>query len=176
MPKQKKENQPSEEDLVEIKQLLDSAESQIRKAKSLIFSGEIEEKAKEITEIEHLPENIIEGVFDGENFIAPDRKKYPVAPNYASKSKLVTGDHLKLTILDDGSFVYKQINPVDREKVTGVLEPVADDWQINVDGKLYNVLTASVTYYKAKAGDKIAALVPSEGETNWAAVDNVIYD
>ncbi|TSC94514.1 MAG: hypothetical protein Athens101428_263 [Candidatus Berkelbacteria bacterium Athens1014_28] len=162
--------------MVEIKQLLDSAESQIRKAKSLIFSGEIEDKAKEFLENDHLPENIIEGVFDGLDFVAPGGKKYPIAPNYSSKSKLVTGDHLKLTILEDGSFVYKQINPVEREKVIGVLESVSDDWQINVEGKLYNVLTASVTYYKAKTGDKIAALVPAEGESNWAAMDNVISD
>ena len=57
---------------------------------------------------------IIEGQFDGQNMIGPDGKVYPVPANYASKSKLVEGDTLKLTIAQDGSFIYKQIGPVER--------------------------------------------------------------
>src|SRR5664279_1973848 len=49
---------------------------------------------------------IIEGVFDGQNMVGSDAKTYPVPANYASKSKLVQGDILKLTIADDGSFLY----------------------------------------------------------------------
>ena len=37
------------------------------------------------------------------------------------KSKLVEGDHLKLTITPDGSFIYKQIGQVERQRVVGVL-------------------------------------------------------
>ena len=46
---------------------------------------------------------IIEGVFDGENMIGPDGKQYSVPANYASKSKLVEGDILKLTITATGT-------------------------------------------------------------------------
>ena len=178
MAKTKKEtNQiPSDEDLVQIKQLLDSAENQIRRAKSLIFSSEIEEKAKEIFDTQQASDNIIEGVFDGEGFVAPDGKKYPIPANYASKSKLVTGDLLKLTIAPDGSFIYKQISPVERKKVVGVLEESGDGWRINVDDELYNVLTASITYFKAKAGDKIVALIPDDGKSDWAAVENKLEE
>ena len=109
---------PTKEDLVVVKQLLDSAENQIRRAKSIIFSSEIEGKAKETLDETHST-NIVEGIFDGENFIAPDGKKYLVPANYASKSKLVAGDILKLTIMADGSFVYKQISPVERKKIIG---------------------------------------------------------
>ena len=42
--------------------------------------------------------------------IGPKDKIFPVPANYASKSKLVEGDRLKLTILPNGSFVYKQIS------------------------------------------------------------------
>jgi len=167
---------PSEEDLTTIKQLLDSAENQIRRAKTLIFKTEIEEKAKEIFEESSTPENIIEGIFDGENFIAPDGKAYPIPANYASKSKLVTGDLLKLTIMPDGSFVYKQISPVDRKKVVGELEQSPEGYRINVDGQLYNVLTASITYYKAKNGDKVVGLIPEDGKSDWAAVENIIKE
>lgn len=167
---------PSEEDLVNIKQLLDSAETQIRKAKALIFKTEIEGLAKEVAGIVESSENIIEGIFDGENFISPEGINYPVPANYASKSKLVTGDLLKLTIMADGTFVYKQINPVERKKVVGLLEEHGDGWGINVDGHLYNVLTASVTYYKAKVGDKIVGLIPEDGKSDWAAIENIMVE
>lgn len=177
MGKENKKNQTlADEDLLKIKQLLDSAENQIRRAKSLIFSTEIKDMAKEIVEDDQSSENVIEGIFDGEQFVAPDSKKYQVPANYASKSKLVSGDMLKLTILPDGSFVYKQINPVEREKIIGTLEQSGDGYRINVNDKLYNVLTASITYFKAKIGDKIVALVPKEGESDWAAVENIMND
>ncbi len=171
----KASNFPSDEDLVSVKQLLDSAENQIRKAKSLIFKTEIEEMAREVAET-NVSDNIIEGIFNGENFVAPDGTNYPIPANYASKSKLVTGDLLKLTIMSDGSFVYKQINPVERKKVVGILEEFGDGWRINVDGQLYNVLTASVTYYKAKEGDKLVGLIPEDEKTDWAAVENIMID
>jgi len=167
---------PSEEDLVKIKRLLDSAENQIRRAKSLIFSTEIEEKAKEVLSETSAAGNIIEGIFNGENFVAPDSKKYLIPANYASKSKLVTGDMLKLTIMPDGSFIYKQIFPVERKKVVGILEESDDGWRINVDGELYNILTASVTYFKAEPGDKMVALIPKDGKSDWAAVENIIKE
>lgn len=175
--KNKKENiTPSDEDLVQIKQLLDGAETQIRRAKSLMFSAEIEEQAKEFFDDQPASGNITEGVFDGEGFVAPDGKKYPIPANYASKSKLVTGDLLKLTILSDGSFIYKQISPTERKKVVGVLEQSGDAWRINVDGELYNVLTASVTYFKAEIGDKIVALIPESGKSDWAAMENILEE
>jgi len=166
----------TEEDLVKIKQLLDSAENQIRRAKSLIFATEIEELAKETLENNPSSENIIEGIFDGEGFVASDGKKFLVPANYASKSKLVAGDVLKLTIMFDGSFVYKQINPIPRKKIVGELELSGDGYRINVEGELYNVLTASITYFKAEVGDKIVALIPEDGKSDWAAVENIINE
>ena len=64
---------------------------------------------------------IIEGVFDGQNMVGPDGKLYSVPANYASKSKLVEGDMMKLTISPDGSFIYKQVGPVERDRIVGVL-------------------------------------------------------
>lgn len=40
----------------------------------------------------------IDGVFDGENMVGEDGNPYPVPPNYASKSKLVEGDLMRVTI------------------------------------------------------------------------------
>src|SRR3989338_7659848 len=56
-------------------------------------------------------ERVGEGTFTGEKMQGDDGKEYTVPANYASKSKLVHGDRLKLTITKSGSFIYKQIGP-----------------------------------------------------------------
>lgn len=118
---------------------------------------------------------IIEGVFDGENMIGPDGKQYSVPANYASKSKLVEGDILKLTITATGTFVYKQIGPIERARVVGALErSQGGEYFAFADGKKWRLLTASVTYYKGESGDEVVILVPKNGESKWAAVENVV--
>jgi hypothetical protein len=118
---------------------------------------------------------VIEGVFDGQNMIGPDKKQYPVPANYASKSKLVEGDVLKLTISDDGSFIYKQIGPVDRKKLLGIL--IVDDkgdFRVMAEGKPYKILLASLTYFKSEPGDEVTIVIPEAHDSDWAAVENVI--
>ncbi len=162
-----------EKELQAIKQLLDTAENNIRQARSILFASEISKKAQILES--NSDGKIVEGVFDGENMIGGDKQKYPVPPNYASKSKLIPGDVLKLTILDDGSFLFKQIGPIKRKKLIGELEEVSEGkFIVNVEGKKYRVILASVTYFKAKAGDKITIIVPEKGETEWAAIENLL--
>jgi len=118
---------------------------------------------------------IIEGVFDGEGMIGPDGKQYSIPANYASKSKLVEGDIMKLTITPNGTFVYKQIGPIDRARLVGELEQSSNgNYSVNVEGKHWKVLTASVTYYKGQNGDEVVILVPKNGESGWAAVENIV--
>lgn len=119
---------------------------------------------------------VLEGVFNGEKMVGPDGKEYSVPPNYASKSKLIEGDIMKLTIRDDGSFLYKQIGPVVRKRIMGTLlfDPETQKWTVDVDGKQYKTLTASVTFYKGKQGDEAVILVPEDGDSAWGAVENII--
>lgn len=167
----KKENKNQEVDLKAIRQALDMAETQIRLARKLLFSGIYEEKAAGLKLEEG---RIVEGVFDGEGMMGADGKRYPVPANYASKSKLVPGDKLKLTIADDGSFLFKQIGPVDRKRVIGKLEESNEEYFVTVDGKNYRVLPASVTYFKAKVGEKVTLIVPREQESEWGAMENIV--
>ncbi len=119
---------------------------------------------------------IIEGAFDGQNMLGPDGKQYSVPANYASKSKLVEGDVLKLTITRDGSFIYKQIGPIDRQRLIGQLsrDEVSGEYRVLADGRSYKVLLASITYFKGEPGDEVVVLVPAVGDTRWAAVENII--
>jgi len=117
---------------------------------------------------------VIEGIFDGQYMVDKDGKKYPVPANYASKSKLVAGDVLKLTIMEDGSFIYKQIGPVPRKKVIGTLLQEGDDYKVVAGGKSYRVLLASVTYFKASPGDELTIMIPETEESEWAAIESAI--
>jgi hypothetical protein len=111
-------------------------------------------------------------VFDGQNMIGPDGKTYPVPANYASKSKLVQGDILKLSIADDGSFIYKQIGPVPRKQIIGTLVQRDGHYFVEASAREYRVLLASVTYFKAKPGDQISIIVPEDEEdVEWAAIE-----
>ncbi len=165
-------------------QMIDSAEKNIRSAKQLLRemlggreivdnSAKLSEKAQMLSVTEG--GKIIEGVFDGQNMIGPDGKQYPVPANYASKSKLVEGDVLKLTIAEDGSFIYKQIGPVERRKIIGLLsKDETGNYKIVADSKTYKVLLASLTYFKAENGDQVTIVVPADHDSTWAAVENVI--
>ncbi len=122
------------------------------------------------------PENqIVLGTFDGQIMIGEDGKQYPVPANYASKSKLVEGDTLKLTITQDGSFVYKQIGPTERRYLIGTVEQ--DDkgnYFINTEEKKFRVLLAAATYFKIEPGDEITIVIPREKESTWSAIENVV--
>lgn len=120
---------------------------------------------------------VIEGVFNGVKMIGDDGNAYDVAPNYASKSKLVEGDMMKLTINKQGSFIYKQIGPIERQRIRGTLFYNEPDSQWNIitsTGKSYKILTASVTFYKGKAGAEVIAFIPQNGHSEWAAVEHII--
>ncbi len=134
-------------------------------------------KASEVgRESEQDGQRIVEGVFDGQNMIGPDGKVYSIPANYASKSKLVEGDILKLTIDPNGSFIYKQIGPVERKRLMGMLAKDQDrgEYVVMVEDSLFRVLTASVTYFKGDEGDQAVILVPKEADSKWAAVENII--
>lgn len=119
---------------------------------------------------------VIEGIFDGQNMIGPDGKQYSVPANYASKSKLIEGDTLKLTITGDGSFIYKQIGPTDRIRLIGILtrDEETHEYRVLANNKSYRVLLASITYFKGEPGDEVVVLIPKDKDTKWAAVENII--
>lgn len=118
---------------------------------------------------------VIEGVFDGENMIGPDGKQYSVPANYASKSKLVEGDILKLTITANGTFIFKQIGPIERSRVIATVERAGEgNFIAAAGGKKWRLLTASITYYRGEPGDEVVILTPKAGESQWAAVENVV--
>ncbi len=162
-----------EKQIKRLKALIAEAETSLAAAKELLVSvvGGDETIPSDALKDEPLGK-VIEGVFDGQSMVGSDGKTYPVPANYASKSKLVQGDILKLTIADDGAFMYKQIGPIPRKQVVGLLKQESGHYFVEVGKKNYRVLLASVTYFKAKPGDQVSVNIPEDDEhAEWAALE-----
>jgi hypothetical protein len=159
-----------------LRDMVQSAEKTIQSAKAMLLQLEGKKKAGRPRKVENEADGtVIEGTFDGQIMTGTDGKQYPVPANYASKSKLVEGDMLKLTITHDGMFIYKQIGPVERRHALGVMtQDENGNYYVLANGKPYRVLLASVTYFKALPGDEIAIVLPRDIESNWSAIENVI--
>lgn len=157
-----------------LRALIQDAETNLAAANELLLSlvGDDETVAPADARPDDTLGKVIEGVFDGQNMVGSDGKTYPVPANYASKSKLVQGDILKLTIANDGAFMYKQIGPVPRKQVVGTLKLDKGHYYVEVNGHDYRVLLASVTYFKAKPGDQVSVNLPEDDATvEWAAIE-----
>ena len=163
-----------EKQVKRLKSLITEAETNLAAAKELLMSilGDDGHVVTPSNSREEVSGKVIEGVFDGQVMVGPDGKNYPVPANYASKSKLVEGDILKLTIADDGGFIYKQINPVPRKQIIGTLVQHDGAYFVEVQGHEYRVLLASVTYFKAHVGDQVSIIIPEDNrDAVWAAVE-----
>jgi hypothetical protein len=161
-----------EKQIKRLKALIQEAETSLAAAKELLVSLVGEDTAVRTATADENLGKVIEGVFDGQNMVGSDGKTYPVPANYASKSKLVQGDILKLTISDDGAFLYKQIGPIPRKQVVGILTQENGHYYVQVGEIKFRVLLASVTYFKAKPGDQVSVNVPEDdSHAEWAALE-----
>lgn len=166
----------NENDNERIVHLLENIEEDVRALKQLLgISG-----VSSAPMFSHSEEDEgIEGIFDGERMIGSDGKTYQVSANYASKSKLIEGDPLKLYITPEGKFFFKQLGPVERETVPAILKSEGNHFIVETeDGGTYSVLTASVTYYMSlfniRPGDRLMILLPTETQARWAVIDNIL--
>lgn len=161
-----------EKQIKRMKALIQEAETSLAAAKELLVSLVGEDTTVRTVAADETLGKVIEGVFDGQNMVGSDGKTYPVPANYASKSKLVQGDILKLTIADDGAFMYKQIGPIPRKQIVGILTQENGHYVVEAGSRNYRVLLASVTYFKAKPGDQVSINVPEDdSHAEWAALE-----
>jgi hypothetical protein len=119
-------------------------------------------------------DKIIEWVFSGYDMLGSDGNKYPIPVNYASKSKLVQWDKLKLTIEWNGRMIYKQIAPIEREYKTWLVVKEKEKYQVISEWNTYDLLTAAVTHFKADIWDKITIIVPKDKKATFAAIEAIL--
>ncbi len=174
----------SEDNLLAAQELIDSAMASLKTAQSMLreTTGIADPSRERLSLRANVMSGgnamatgkVLEGVFDGQNMVDANGQTYPIPANYASKSQLVEGDGLKLTITEDGKFIYKQIAPIERKTIVGVLIQEDGQYKILSGGKTYRILLASVTFYRAEVGDQVTIIVPATGEAKWGAIEAVL--
>ncbi len=160
-----------------LRDMILNAERTIQGAKAMLLQLEGKKKTgrPRKSEYDESDGTVVQGTFDGQSMQGADGRQYPVPANYASKSKLVEGDMLKLTITPDGSFIYKQIGPAERKHVIGIV--TQDDhgnFIIAAENRAYRILFASVTYFKLEPGDEVSILLPRDLQATYAAIEHVL--
>ncbi len=123
-----------------------------------------------------LPPDRYTGVFTGQAMVTSDGTEFSVPENYASKSHMVEGDVLKLTITPEGKMIYKQLAPVPRRRITGILEhdPVRGSYSVLCAQGRFRVLRASVVFFKGVPGDEVLLIIPVGGPYRWGAIQAII--
>jgi hypothetical protein len=136
-------------------------ENELREISSSLLKYEVPEKWE-----------VIEWIYDGFYMIWADGKKYPVPLNYASKSKLISGDVLKLTILPNWKLIYKLIQPAPRTYVRATLAKEWNDFlAIGDNWKTYKLNPAAVTFFDLNIGDEMSIIVNAEWKWEYAAIE-----
>lgn len=169
-------NDQKNQKIQSLREMISSAESAIHGAKAMLLELEGKRKVGRKKKIDDdTPGYVIHGTFNGQIMTGADGKQYPVPANYASKSKLIEGDLLKLNITPEGNFIYKQVGPAPRLNCIGIVGQDSNgNYFIAIDGKSYKVLLAAVTYFKAEPGDEVAAIISQEEDATWVAIENVL--
>ncbi len=170
--------------IIAIRDFIVTAEKSIKNAKKLLkdvleennlsLDDEINLDTRGLNSYSSADSKIIEGVFTWEEMLGGDGNKYPVPVNYASKSKLVQWDKLKLTIEWSWKMLYKQIAPIERETKVGLITKEKEKYQVLADGKSYNVLTAAITHFKWEVWSNVTIIIPAWKDATFAAIDSII--
>src|SRR3989338_6572507 len=98
----------SDDHMLVVQELIDSAMASLKTARNMLSEvtgvqdvsrHKFASRASEFGSVgSSTAGRTVEGIFDGQNMVDSHGQTYPVPANYASKSKLVEGDGMKLTI------------------------------------------------------------------------------
>lgn len=118
---------------------------------------------------------ILTGFFDGVKLVTDDHFDYPIPSNYISKSMLVPGDLLKLSIHSDWSMIYKVIKAAPRIHIRWILHRKENQflalWSNNLN---YKLNTAAITFHRAQCGDEVCLVINEESKYHYAALESII--
>jgi hypothetical protein len=172
------------ETLVSLLHTLNKLENDITKAKAMVQKmfddgGVSAYDSVPVASTEPVSEDgmqIVEGAFDGTFMQGNDGKMYPVPMNYASKTKLIPGDSLKLRIMEDGKLIYKVIGPAPRKFLKAKITKTEDGKFIALteDNITYSLNQAAVSFFKGGVGSEATIIVNASEEKSAAAIEAVI--
>ena len=155
-----------EAQLQKINQKLETIASLIKKKETTTESKEAESN-KIVKELE--------GVFDGKEMIASNTDRYKVPAKFIDNQKLVEGDLLKLKIRQNETYEYEQIGSVNRKRIVGSLnlDQTNNQWVVKTEAGRYKIINETTDLHQAEKGDKVVVIVPKNGKSTWATIENV---
>lgn len=168
--------------LVTLLHMLNKLENDVVKAKAVVqkLFGENWSAYDNVSSAPAMTEEdgvqVVEWKFDGTFMQGNDGKMYPVPMNYASKTKLVPGDMLKLRIMEDGKLIYKVIGPAARKFLKAKLTKTEEGKFIALteDNKTFSLNQAAVSFFKWDVGNEITIIVNGSEDSGFAAIEAVI--
>ena len=172
------------ESLVSLLHMLNKLENDVVKAKAAVqkmfgeewtvYNAISSQSSSQTADEEGM--QVVEWRFDGTFMQGDDGKMYPVPMNYASKTKLVPGDMLKLRIMEDGKLIYKVTWPAPRKFLKAKLTKTEEGKFIALteDNKTYSLNQAAVTFFKGTVGNEITIIVNGNEDSTFAAIEAVI--
>lgn len=161
----------TQNDIQRINQALSAAISSINLAKSLLKDIDGTSSRIDTREIDG-----IVGVFDGKDLVTESGERLEVPVNYASKSKIVFGDTLKM-VEDDGKKLFKQIERVKRLTKTGIISKQGGEMVVVTGDGTYKILQVAVEFYKLTEGGQVQVLVPENNiHAPFATIDKNLDD
>ncbi len=129
-----------------------------------------------LTQTSEEKQKAIQGIFDGKDMVTAS-DTYPVPANYASKSMLIPGDTLKLSIKADGEMMYKLIKSAPRKHLKGILHKKGViTMALWSDNENYMLNSAAVTFHKWKPGDNVSIIINAEEAYPYAALECVFRE
>lgn len=155
-----------------INQALSQAAANLAQAKQLMH--ELEDSLSSVLPSSRDLPGII-GKFDGTYLVTDDGKKFQVPENYASKSKLVFGDTLKMIEdVNGGMATFKQIERVPRATLTGVLVKKDGKYVAVTSDGSHLLIPAAVSFHHGVEGDEVKVIVPEDSRNcAFAALDEI---
>lgn len=171
------------ESLVSLLHMLNKLENDVVKAKALVqkmfgenWSAYEAVPTSVVSSVDEDGVQVVEGKFDGTFMIGNDGKMYPVPMNYASKTKLIPGDMLKLRIMEDGKLIYKVIGPAARKFLKAKLTKTEEGKFIALteENKTFALNQAAVTFFKWNVGNEITIIINGGEDYAFAAIEAVI--
>ncbi|MCX6783519.1 MAG: hypothetical protein NT141_00385 [candidate division WWE3 bacterium] len=153
-----------------INQALQQSAASLATAKTLM--KELEDSLSEfLPSPKDLPGII--GKFDGTYLVTDDNQKFQVPENYASKSKLVYGDTLKMIEGAEGA-TFKQIERVKRTILSGILAKKDGKFVVLTSDGSHNLIPAAVSFHHGQEGDEARVIVPEEHRNcSFATLDEI---
>lgn len=146
----------TKEDLNKLYEIIEKMQFQLELVKEIVVKLQAQDRYDSLKDIPG-----IEGKFDGKYLVTSEGERIEVPANYASKSRIVYGDTLKM-YEENGRKMFKQLIKLPRRKVLAVLSKKEGKFYALSEFGDHEISSTSVEHNNLSVGDQIQIILPEE--------------